>query len=107
MTVPRAAAGHTSESVLIRRAAVRMGLQAAAFVTVVVIAARFIWVYPATYIPRWISPGLRRRDPSPPWQTPFLLGFTGVRGIVSLAAALGIPFVTASGAPFPDRKSVV
>ena len=79
----------------------------AILVTVVVIAARFIWVYPATYIPRWISPGLRRRDPSPPWQTPFLLGFTGVRGIVSLAAALGIPFVTASGQPFPGRDLIL
>jgi Na+/H+ antiporter len=76
-------------------------------VTVVVIAARFIWVYPATYIPRWISPSLRRRDPSPPWQTTFLLGFTGVRGIVSLAAALAIPFVTANGQPFPGRDLIL
>jgi monovalent cation/hydrogen antiporter len=79
----------------------------AIIVTVVVIAARFIWVYPATYIPRWISPRLRRRDPSPPWQWPFLLGFTGVRGIVSLAAALGIPFVTATGQPFPGRDLIL
>jgi len=76
-------------------------------VTLVVIAARFIWVFPATYVPRWVSPGLRRRDPSPPWQTTFLIGFTGVRGIVSLAAALGIPFVTASGAPFPGRDMIL
>ena len=79
----------------------------AILVTVVVIAARFIWVYPAVYIPRWISPSLRRRDPTPPWQTTFLLGFTGVRGIVSLAAALGIPFVTATGQPFPGRDLIL
>src|SRR6202044_3868380 len=39
---------------------------------VVVIVARFIWVYPAIYVPRWLSPALRRRDPSPPWQWVFL-----------------------------------
>ena len=49
-----------------------------------------------------IHDAIRRRDPSPPWQWPFLLAFAGVRGIVSLAAALAIPFTTASGAPFPS-----
>ena len=42
---------------------VRELTMSAILVTVVVIAARFIWVYPATYVPRWISPSLRRRDP--------------------------------------------
>src|SRR3954468_13044399 len=37
--------------------------------TAVVIAARFIWVFPATYVPRWLSPSLARRDPSPPWRS--------------------------------------
>ena len=72
----------------------------------VVIAARYIWVYPATYLPRWLSPSLARRDPSPPWQWVFLLAFVGVRGVVSLAAALAIPLTTAAGAPFPDRAAV-
>src|SRR5208282_5000671 len=49
---------------------------------VVVVVARFIWVYPATYLPRWLSPSLRRRDPLPPWQWVFLLAFVGVRGVV-------------------------
>jgi monovalent cation/hydrogen antiporter len=55
---------------------------------VVVIAARFMWIYPAAYIPRWLSPSLARRDPLPPWQWLFSLAFVGVRGVVSLAAAL-------------------
>jgi len=41
---------------------------------VVVIVARFIWVYPATYLPRWLSPSLSQRDPSPPWQWVFSSG---------------------------------
>jgi monovalent cation/hydrogen antiporter len=73
----------------------------------VVIAARFIWTFPATYLPRWLSPALQRRDPAPPWQWPFTLAFTGVRGIVSLAAALAIPLATADGQPFPGRDLIL
>jgi len=50
---------------------------------------------------------MRRKDPSPPWQWPFVLSFTGVRGIVSLAAALAIPLQTAGGEPFPDRDLIL
>ncbi len=50
---------------------------AAVVVCMVVIVARFIWMYPATYVPRWLFPALRRRDPYPPWQHPTLLAFTG------------------------------
>jgi monovalent cation/hydrogen antiporter len=73
----------------------------------VVIVARFVWVFPATYVPRWLSRSLARRDPSPPWQFPFVLSFTGIRGIVSLAAALAIPLTVANGAPFPNRDLIL
>jgi Na+/H+ antiporter len=79
----------------------------AAIVSAVVIIARFVWIYPATYLPRWLMRSLRRRDPAPPWQWPFALAFTGIRGIVSLAAALAIPLTTASGAPFPHRDLIL
>ena len=82
-------------------------LIATAWTTLIVIAARFVWVFPATYIPRWVSPRLRKRDPSPPWQGPFLLSFTGVRGVVSLAAALAIPYFLDSGAAFPHRELIL
>jgi len=80
---------------------------ATAWTTLIVIVARFVWVFPATYIPRWLSPSLAKRDPSPPWQQPFLLAFTGVRGVVSLAAALGLPYFLDSGAPFPHRDLIL
>jgi CPA1 family monovalent cation:H+ antiporter len=76
-------------------------------ITAAVILARFVWIFPTAYLPRWLVPPVRKRDPSPPWQWPFVLAFTGVRGIVSLAAALAIPFLTASGAPFPDRDLIL
>jgi monovalent cation/hydrogen antiporter len=73
----------------------------------VVIAVRFVWVFPATYLPRWLSARLRARDPAPPWQYPALIGFTGIRGVVSLAAALSIPLAVESGGPFPGRDLVL
>lgn len=80
---------------------------AAAVVSIAVIVTRFVWMFPATYVPRWLIPSVRRDDPSPPWQWPFALGFTGVRGIVSLAAALAIPFATQGGEPFPQRALII
>jgi monovalent cation/hydrogen antiporter len=82
-------------------------LIAIALVAAVVIVARFVWVYPATYLPRWLSPRLRKRDPSPPWQWIFILSFAGVRGAVSLAAALALPLALANGDPFPYRDLVL
>jgi monovalent cation/hydrogen antiporter len=76
-------------------------------VCAVIIVTRFVWVFPATYLPRWLVPSIKHYDPSPPWQQPFLLGFTGIRGIVSLAAAIAIPFTVADGSPFPDRDLIL
>jgi CPA1 family monovalent cation:H+ antiporter len=82
-------------------------IMSGAIVSAVVILTRFIWMYPATYLPRWLVPSIARYDPSPPWQWPFALAYTGVRGIVSLAAALAIPFETADGSPFPHRELIL
>jgi Na+/H+ antiporter len=82
-------------------------LVATMLTTVVVVAARFLWIFPGVYLPRWLSPALRRRDPAPPWTFPFTLGITGVRGVVSLAAALAIPFTLADGTPFPYRDLIL
>jgi CPA1 family monovalent cation:H+ antiporter len=76
-------------------------------VTAIIVAARFIWVFPAVYLPRWLSPSLRKRDPEPPWQQTFVLAFTGVRGVVSLAAALALPLTLENGAPFPYRDHIL
>ncbi|HEX2591505.1 MAG TPA: Na+/H+ antiporter, partial [Rhizomicrobium sp.] len=81
-------------------------LYAAALISAVVIVARFVWMYPATYLPRLI-PSIQRADPAPPWQWPFALAFTGIRGIVSLAAALAIPLQTAAGDAFPHRDLIL
>jgi CPA1 family monovalent cation:H+ antiporter len=82
-------------------------LSATALVAVIVILARFVWVYPATYLPRWLSRKVRERDPYPSWRTTFVVAFTGVRGAVSLAAALALPFALPGGDPFPDRDLIL
>jgi monovalent cation/hydrogen antiporter len=76
-------------------------------VSTTVIVTRFVWVYPAAYLPRRLIPAIARKDPMPPWQWQFALGFTGIRGIVSLAAALAIPLTIAGGQAFPDRDMVL
>jgi Na+/H+ antiporter len=79
----------------------------AAIVSGAVIGTRLLWIYPATYLPRFLFRGIRERDPYPPWQYPALIGWTGMRGAVTLAAALALPLTTRSGAPFPDRALLI
>jgi len=87
--------------------ALSLMIASAAVVCLAVILTRFIWVYPAIYLPRQLFPAIARADPAPPWQWAFLLAFTGVRGIDSLAAALAIPFATHTGVAFPDRDLII
>ena len=74
----------------------------AAAVSLTVIVVRMIWVFPATYLPRWLIPGLKERDPSPPPQIVVIIGWAGMRGVVSLAAALALPLTVRppDGDPF-------
>jgi Na+/H+ antiporter len=81
-------------------------LAATAVVALMLIVARFAWVFPATYLPRMIK-RIRLRDPAPPWQWVFVLSFAGVRGAVSLAAALALPFALPGGESFPYRDLIL
>ena len=81
-------------------------LTAGALTSVTVIVVRFIWVFPVTYLPRWLWPPLRKREPPPNWKPAFLIGYTGLRGAVSLAAALSVP-LTIGGLPFPQRDLIL
>jgi CPA1 family monovalent cation:H+ antiporter len=81
-------------------------LWAALWVAVAMIVARLLWVYPASALPRWLSPSLRKRDPMPSWRVLAVIGWTGLRGAVSLAIALALPLQLPSGAPFPFRAEL-
>ena len=76
-------------------------------VSATVIVVRIAWVFPATYIPRALSRRIRERDPYPPWQYPAFISWTGMRGAVSLAAALALPLTTDAGGPFPGRDLIL
>ncbi len=75
---------------------------ASAAVVITIILVRFVWVYAATYSMR-IFPSIRRTEPATNWRYIFVVAFTGIRGVVSLAAALSIPLMAAGG-PFPQRE---
>ncbi|MET9842009.1 Na+/H+ antiporter [Streptomyces virginiae] len=60
-------------------------------VFVVVVVARFVWVFPATFVPRWMSPRIRTREPETDWKSPVIVGWAGMRGVVSLAIAFSVP----------------
>src|ERR1700759_3842671 len=75
-------------------------------VAAILIVGLFVWTYPATYLPRILIKSLRERDPSLPWQWAFILSFAGIRGAVSLAAALALPLALDSGSAFPDRDLI-
>jgi monovalent cation/hydrogen antiporter len=75
-----------------------VGITAAVLGTVIV--TRFVWMYPATYLPRRI-PAVRRRDPPPPWTVPTVIAWAGMRGVITLATALALPLTLAGDATYP------
>ena len=76
-------------------------------IAVVVVIARLAWFWPAAYIPLWLLPRLRAKEGGyPPPQAVLLGGWCGVRGAVSLAAALALPAALPGGEPFPGRTQI-
>jgi len=75
-------------------------------ILVPVIALRLGWLFAIAYLPRLLSRVARRHFSSTPWREVALIGWTGMRGVDSLAAALAVPLVIRSGAPFPDRDMI-
>jgi Na+/H+ antiporter len=72
-----------------------------------VILARIVWIFPFTYEP-WVWWGRARdHDPAPPWQRPAVVSWMGLRGAVTLAAALAIPLTTDAGDAFPNRPLII
>jgi len=76
-------------------------------VSTVAIAVRFAWIYPAIWLPRLASARYRARNPAPPEAELFIMSWCGMRGIVSLAAALALPLTLENGAPFPQRDLII
>jgi CPA1 family monovalent cation:H+ antiporter len=79
----------------------------AVLISLTVILVRFLWVFSATYFPRWESRTLRWPDPLPSSRAVTLISWTGMRGVISLAAALSLPLTVEGGAPFPGRDLIL
>jgi CPA1 family monovalent cation:H+ antiporter len=79
----------------------------ACLISLAVILIRILWVFPATYLPRLIFKKLCRHDHFPKWQHVAVISWTGMRGVVSLAAALALPLTTRDGQAFPGRDLIL
>ena len=75
--------------------------------SVLVIVIRMTWMFPGAYLPRILSKRIRNTETSPHWKVVVLAGWSGMRGVVSLAAALSLPLSLASGDPFPFRSMIL
>jgi CPA1 family monovalent cation:H+ antiporter len=76
-------------------------------VTAVAVAVRFAWVFPVAYLPERLSGKLRDAKPRPDKKELVIISWCGMRGIVSLAAALALPLALPGGAPFPHRDLII
>lgn len=76
-------------------------------ISVTVIVVRLVWVPLTAYLPGLLIPSLKTRLPCLPKGETFVIAWTGMRGIVSLAAALALPMTVNSGAPFPYRADII
>ncbi len=76
-------------------------------ISVTAILVRLGWVPMIAAILRYLSSALRTRDPLPPWPHLFLVGWTGMRGIVTLAAAMALPVSINTAEPFPHRVEII
>jgi CPA1 family monovalent cation:H+ antiporter len=76
-------------------------------VSATAIAVRIAWFFPGAYLPFALSRKVRETEPCPSWQAVFVGGWAGMRGTVTLAAALSIPFALPGNTPYPGRDIVI
>jgi len=76
-------------------------------VSLVVVVVRIVWLYPSAIIPRKVFPSIARNDPMPSLSALFVVGWSGMRGVVSLATALALPLTLGNGTPFPYRAELI
>ena len=79
----------------------------ATIISAALILTRIAWVCAAVYLPRWCGVKAGRDDPFPSWKPVFVVAWTGMRGALSLAAALALPFAISENAKFPQRNLLI
>ncbi|HTJ79296.1 MAG TPA: Na+/H+ antiporter [Rariglobus sp.] len=76
-------------------------------ISFIVIGGRLAWIFPGAYLPFLLSHKIRRTETRPAWQGVLVGGWAGMRGTITLAAALSIPLWQNNGHPFPARELVI
>lgn len=76
-------------------------------VSIAAVVARIMWVFPGAYLPRWFSKSIREREPDTNVRSVSIIAWSGMRGIVSLAAALGLPLMVSETKEFPNRDLII
>jgi monovalent cation/hydrogen antiporter len=76
-------------------------------ISATVVLVRIAWVFPAAYVPRLLSRKIRAREPFPPWRSVAIVAWSGMRGVVSLAAAFALPLALNPSTPFPGRSYIL
>jgi len=76
-------------------------------VSLAAVVARIIWVFPGTYLPRWFSKDIRKHEAQPGIRNVTIVAWSGMRGIVSLAAALALPIMVSETRAFPNRDFII
>lgn len=84
-----------------------MAISYGLLISATIIVIRIVWVYPGAYIPRWLIKSIRENEPRPTPKAIFLIGWSGMRGVVSLASALAVPLTLQDGTAFPNRNLIL
>jgi CPA1 family monovalent cation:H+ antiporter len=79
----------------------------AVIISLLTIVIRIIWVFPGAYIPRWLFKSIRTNEGPLNWKTVFLVAWSGMRGVVSLASALAVPLTLSGNEAFPHRNLIL
>jgi monovalent cation/hydrogen antiporter len=79
-----------------------------ALFSALLIALRLVWIYPGAYVSNLIRRRVfHQNEPRPSGRALFVVGWTGMRGVIALAAAVSLPEVLANGSPFPQRNLII
>jgi Na+/H+ antiporter len=78
-----------------------------AIVSLAVIIGRIVWVYPGAYVPRWLFKSIREKEPDTNVRLVTIIAWSGMRGVVSLAAALALPLTLSNNQPFENRSLII
>lgn len=89
------------------QSSIQDAIKYAVLISLVTIIIRILWVYPGAYLPRILSKKIRDREPRPGPASVFIVGWSGMRGVVSLASALAVPITLSNGQAFPQRNLIL